>query len=338
MPTHGTQQSVFIRGTGSYAPTKLVTNEDLSKVIDTTDEWIRTRTGILERRIAEPHEATSDIATRAAARAIVNAGLKPEDIDLVIVATITPDKACPSTACLVQGKLELRKVPCFDIEAACSGFIYALSIGSAMLKANGYKHALVIGAEKLSSIVDWNDRTTCVLFGDGAGAAVLSKTDTPGTGLLDFILKADGTDPLMLQIPAGGSACPASTQSVAMGQHFLKMDGKEVFKFAVRAAEEITSEILQKNGIKPEELAYIIPHQANFRIIDSLADRLELPLDRFLMNLDRFGNTSSASIPLVLDEAVSKGKLKKGDKLLLVAFGAGLTWAASVLTWEGPER
>jgi 3-oxoacyl-[acyl-carrier-protein] synthase III len=328
------RSSIIISGTGSYLPANILSNEDITRMVETSDEWIVTRTGIRERRIAAPEEVTSDMAVAASRRAIEAAGLTPEDIDLVIVATITPDMLFPSTACILQRKLNLRPVPSFDIEAACSGFLYVLDIAQAMLRSGNSKHALVVGAEKLSSIVDWTDRSTCVLFGDGAGAVVLSRSDRADVGLLHSLLGSDGNGGDILFMPGGGAGCPATEQSVRAGHHFLKMNGKEVFKVAVRVMEKATLEILEQNSLSPDDVALIIPHQANIRIIEMLAARLKLPLERFGLNIDRVGNTSAASIPLVLDEAVRDGRIKSGDIVLMVAFGAGLTWGSSLVRWH----
>ncbi len=326
-------RSVVIQGTGSYAPTKALTNEDLAKIVDTSDEWIFSRSGIRERRIAAADETASTMGTKAARIAIEDAGLQPADIDIVIVATITPDMPFPSTACLVQSQLGVGKAVCMDIEAACSGFLYIMEVASGLLMTGRYRHALVIGTEKLSSILDWQDRTTCVLFGDGAGAAVLSLSDEPGAGIVDFKLGADGSNSDVLLMPGGGCAIPASAQSILDRQHFLKMRGKEVFKLAVRVMSQAATEILEQNGVTPDQLVCVIPHQANMRIIEALSSRLQIPIERFFLNLDKYGNTSAASIPIALDEAKRAGRLQKGDLLLLVAFGAGLTWGAALLRW-----
>lgn len=326
--------SVIVSGTGSYLPTNVLSNEDLTRMVDTTDEWIVTRTGIRERRIANPGEVTSDMAVAASREAIAAAGLQPEDIDLVIVATITPDMLFPSTACILQTKLNLRPIPAFDVEAACSGFIYVLDIAQSMLRAGSCKHALVVGAETLSSIVDWTDRSTCVLFGDGAGAVVLSRSDAKDVGIAGSLLGADGKGGDILFMPGGGALRPATEDSVRARQHFLKMNGKEVFKVAVRVMEKATLDILEQHNLSPDDVALIIPHQANIRIIEMLASRLRLPLDRFGVNIDRLGNTSAASIPLALDEVVRSGKIRRGDAVVLVAFGAGLTWGASLIRWH----
>ncbi len=326
--------SVVIRSLGSYKPKKVLTNNDLSKIVETSDEWIQTRSGIHERRIAEEEETASSMAVEAAKNALKQAQLAPEKIDLLIVATMTPDMLFPATACIVQAKLGLRCIMAFDVSAACSGFLYALETANHMLKSGRYRHALVIGTEKISSIIDWQDRTTCVLFGDGAGAVVLSKTDTPQVGILDSILFADGSNASLLYMPGGGSACPASQKSLEAQQHFLKMNGKELFKYAVRNMEQACLKILENNGLQVSDIQCIIPHQANIRIIQSLAERLNIPMERFFINIESYGNTSAASIPIALDEAFNEGKIKSGDKILLVAFGAGLTWGATLLQWH----
>ena len=323
-----------IVGLGSFAPDRVVTNHDLSQMVETSDEWILSRTGIRERRFAGDTETTSDLATEAARRAMANAGVKPEDIDLVVIATITPDMAFPSTACLTQAKLGLGKVCSFDLEAACSGFLYGLDVADALLKTRDHRLALVIGAEKLSSIMDWEDRATCVLFGDGAGAAVLAKGEGQGGELLGFFSEADGSNPSLLCQPGGGAAQPASEESLRQRQHYLKMNGREIFKVAVRLMERATRELLKKHGLTPADVSCVIPHQANARIVESLAQRLELPMDKFFCNLDRYGNTSAASIPIALNEARDTWDFENGDYVLMVAFGAGLTWASGLLRWK----
>jgi 3-oxoacyl-[acyl-carrier-protein] synthase-3 len=322
--------SVIIAGVGSYAPAQVLTNEELSKRVDTSDEWIRTRSGIRERRIAAPDEACSDLALKAAANALADAKISAADIDLLIVATCTPDLPLPSTACLVQHKLGVpAHATCFDIAAACSGFLYALEIAYGQLQTNRYKRALIIGAEKLSTITDWTDRTTCVLFGDGAGAAVLMKSPEPGKG----ILGTDGEFVDNLYIPAGGSRTPASAESVAKRDHCIRMNGREVFKSAVRVMETVAREMMEQHQLTPDQISLVVPHQANIRIIEALAGNLKMPLDKFFVNLDRYGNTSSATIPLALDEARKAGRIKPGDTTLLVAFGAGLTYGAALVRW-----
>ena len=328
------QRSVIISGMGVYLPKKMVSNDDLAQRIDTSDEWIRTRTGIRQRRIAEGKQACSDLGAIAAQRAIDDAGLAPEAIDMVIVATITADMPFPSTACLLQAKLGLRSVPCFDVDAACSGFIYLLEIASALLLAGSYKNILIVGAEKLSSILDWEDRSTCVLFGDGAGAAVLSLSEEKGVGIIACQNSADGSKSDLLCMPGGGSLQPASIESLKARQHFLKMEGREIFKAAIRLMAQSALSILQEHKISPNELSCIIPHQANARIIDALAVRLRLSLDKFYINLDKYGNTSAASVPIALSEAKNLGRFGSGDYILLLAFGAGLTWGASLIRWH----
>ncbi|MBN37851.1 MAG: 3-oxoacyl-ACP synthase [Opitutae bacterium] len=322
--------SSILRGIGSYVPFIKVDNNELSKKVDTSDEWIRSRTGIKERRYAGENENTSDLALKASQRAIDMAGVSPEEIDLVLVATITPDMAFPSTACLLQHKLGIPQVACFDLEAACSGFLYALDVADGMLSSGRYKCVLVVGAEKLSSIMDWEDRTTCVLFGDGAGAAILTKTGK-GAEMLGFRCGADGSNPSLLHQPAGGSALPASTETILARGHYLKMNGREIFKSAVRVMERASRELLSHHGIDISEVDHVIPHQANARIVESLSQRLEIPLDKFFCNLHKYGNTSAASIPIALDEAFKAEKFRKDDLGLLVAFGAGLTWSSALV-------
>ena len=320
----------ILRGIGSYVPEKILDNKELSLKVETSDDWIRTRTGIRERRIASPDQPTSELALYAARKAIEAAQIQPDQIDLVIVATITPDMAFPSTACILQHKLGLGKVACFDLEAACSGFLYSLDVADGMLASGRYKCALVIGAEKMSSILDWEDRTTCVLFGDGAGAAIIM-TEGDGPNLLGFRSGADGSNPSLLHQPAGGSKQPASFASIENREHFLKMNGKEIFKSAVRVMEKATRELLEANGLETQDVDHVIPHQANVRIVESMAQRLEIPLEKFFCNLDRHGNTSAASIPIAFDEACNRGIFRKGEIGVLVAFGAGLTWSATLV-------
>ena len=331
--------SVFIRSVGVHAPERKLTNDDLSKIVDTNDEWIKTRSGISERRIAGPDENPSDMGAKAAAHALKNAGLNPADIDLLIVATMTPDVPFPSTACLLQAKLGLRRdIPAFDVSAACSGFVFALQVGTDMLRSGRYRRALVVGAEKLSNVIDWQDRTTCVLFGDGAGAAVIEATATPNVGILGNLLGSDGVNAELIHCVAGGSAKPATAQTMADREHCLRMNGKEVFKLAVRVMSESCQRVLAQCGVSSDEVAWFIPHQANYRILEAVASQLNVGLDRFPSTLDRYGNTSAASIPLALEEAWRNGKIKHGDLVLLVAFGSGLTWGATLLRWHEPRR
>ena len=326
--------STVILGTGAYTPPRVLNNDELSHLLDTTDEWIRTRTGIRERHIAAPDVATSDLAVAAARIALADAGLEPADIDLLIVATVSPDQPMPATACLVQHKLGLSSTTaCFDLNAACSGFIYSLDIASAMLATGRYRHALLIGAEKLSSLVDWQDRTTCVLFGDGAGAVVLGRSDERNIGLLGAKLGAFGENADLLEIPRGGSRAPLTPETIGAREHYLKMKGKEVFKIAVRAMEEAARDILEQHGFTADQVACVIPHQANLRIIEAIAQYLQLPTERFYINVDRYGNTSAASIPIALDEARRTGRIQRGDLILLVAFGAGLTYGSALIRW-----
>lgn len=329
--------SVFIRGIGAYAPANRVTNEELSKRVDTTDEWIRTRSGIGERRIAAPGEHTSDMGLKAAEQAIARARIDKSEIDLVICATMSPDMPVPSTACLISAKLGLGDIPAFDIGAACSGFVYMLQVASLMLRSGDYRNILIVGSEKVSSFVDWQDRGTCVLFGDAAGAAILSRCDTPDVGVLGNVLASDGSNPELLYCPAGGSARPASAETVAGREHFLRMNGKEIFKLASRAMTSCSEKVLQKCGVSADQVACIIPHQANLRIIEAVSKQLNVPMDRFFLNLERYGNTSAASIPVALEEAWREKRIKHGDLVLLVAFGAGLTWGATLIKWHESE-
>ncbi|NLZ94075.1 MAG: ketoacyl-ACP synthase III [Firmicutes bacterium] len=320
-----------ILGVGSAIPPKIVTNFDLEKILDTSDEWIRTRTGIHERRIVEDGVCTSDLATQAARAAMQSAGVTAAEIDMIIVATITPDTITPSTACFVQAKLEAINAAAFDISAGCTGFIYALSLGHAYIQSGACKRVLVIGAEVMSRFLDWQDRSTCILFGDGAGAVLLGPVQEPG--ILGFKLGADGSQANLLIIPGGGTNQPASRSSVENRQHFIKMCGNETFKFAVRIMGEVTQEALDAAGVGKSKLDFLVPHQANLRIIESARKRFELPEDRVVVNIDRYGNMSSASIPVALDEAIKSGRLKRGHLMALVGFGAGLTWGAAVVRY-----
>lgn len=321
--------SIAVLGTGSFAPAKVVTNDDIAQIVETSDEWIFTRTGIRERRVAGPGETTTDMGVAAARSALIDAHLTPADIDLVIVATMTPDLPMPATACLVQHKLGIPEhAACFDLNAACTGFIYALDTAWAMLQSGRFRHALVIGAEKCSTVLDWQDRTTCVLFGDAAGAVVLGPARQPGSGLVGTRLHTGPGAAELLCIPGGGSSPSSPTDKRA-----IQMKGKEIFKFAVRAMEDVAREILEHHQIAAHQIACVIPHQANLRIIDAIAQYLELPLDRFYINVERYGNTSAASIPLALDEARRAGRVRPGDLTLLVAFGAGLTYGGALVRW-----
>jgi 3-oxoacyl-[acyl-carrier-protein] synthase-3 len=310
----------------------VLSNKDLEKLVDTTDEWIVTRTGIRERRIAGDGEFTSTFAVRAARQALEMAGVGPEEIDLIIVATITPDYPWPATACIVQAELGAANAVAFDISAACSGFVYALSTADRFIRCGTVRKALIIGAEVLTRIMDWTDRNTCLLFGDGAGAVVVAAGDDQ-PGIYDSLIRSDGTYATLLYQPAGGSRNPASEQTVRDRLHSLNMQGNEIFKLAVRAMEDAAVEVLEKNGLAPDDLSLLIPHQANKRIIDAIAKRLALPAEKVYINLDRFGNTSAASIPIALDEANRTGAIAKGDLVLFVAFGGGLTWGAMPVRW-----
>lgn len=325
-------KSVGIKGLGYYVPEKKMTNFDFEKIIDTSDEWIRTRTGIEERRFAAPDQATSDLCVEAARKAIEASGIVKEDIDMILVATCSPDYLVQATACLVQKKLNLKSIPACDLNAACSSFIYGLTVATGMIKGGVYKNILVIGAETLSRIIDMQDRNTCILFGDGAAAAVVGEVED-GYGILSSYLGAEGEDEEVLRTPAGGTKKPNTMETIANRENFLKMKGQEVFKFAVYALPNATSQALEKAEIKAEDLFMVFPHQANVRIIESAAKRLNLPIDKFYMNLQRFGNTSSASVGLALGEALEKGMIKKGDMIALTGFGAGLTYGSIIMKW-----
>ncbi|MCM3746045.1 ketoacyl-ACP synthase III [Paenibacillus pasadenensis] len=323
---------VGIIGTGKYVPERVLTNQDLEKMVETNDEWIVTRTGIRERRIAAEHEATSDLAYEASVKALESAGITAEDLDLIIVATITPDMFFPSTASLLQDRLGASRAAAFDLSAACSGFIYGLATGVNMIATGMYKKVLLVGAECLSRITDYNDRNTCILFGDGAGAVVLGEVEA-GRGFQSFELGSDGSGGQLLKIPGGGSRLPSTAGSVEEKQHYLKMAGNDVFKFAVRVMGSSAENALAKAGLTKADIDLLVPHQANIRIIQSALNRLELPEEKAMVNLDRYGNVSAASIPLALAEAVEQGRVHDNDKLLLVGFGGGLTWGACVLVW-----
>jgi 3-oxoacyl-[acyl-carrier-protein] synthase-3 len=313
-------------------PRRVLTNAELEKMVDTSDEWIMSRTGIRERRIADEGEFTSDMGARAAEQALQRGNIDPKTVDLIIVATCTPDTVFPSTACHIQFKIGATRAAAFDLQAACSGFLYALVTAEQFIAAGVYQTILVIGAEKLSSIVNWQDRNTCVLFGDGAGAVVLRHR--PGArGLLSYDLGADGAQTEILSVPAGGCRLPATADVLAAGGQFLQMSGKEVYRYAVSAMNRSAEDCLEKAGLKPAQLRWIIPHQANYRIIEAVAQRLSVSLEHFIINLDRYGNTSAACLPIALHETSVAGNLKQGDLVLMVAFGGGLTWAGAVLEW-----
>jgi 3-oxoacyl-[acyl-carrier-protein] synthase III len=322
-----------IASIATYLPPKLLTNADLEKMVETTDAWILQRTGIRERHIAEHGVGTSDLAYEASKKAIERAGLTPKDIDLIIVGTTTPDMAFPSTACLLQAKLGIPHAWGFDLSAACSGFTYSLTTAAQIVAAGGSKHALVVGADVMSSIIDYTDRTTCVLFGDGAGAVVVELSDDENIGILDFENYVDGNGGDALCMPAGGSLRPATHETVDQRLHYVKQEGQTVFKFAVRNMEEVCSRILDRNGINPANLDLFAAHQANSRIIRLTAEKLGMPPEKVLINIDRYGNTTGGTIPLVLNDALEQGRLKRGDLVLLASVGAGFTVGAVLLRW-----
>lgn len=325
-------KSVGILSTGKYVPEKILTNADLEKMVETNDEWIVTRTGMKERHIAREDEASSDLAYEAALIALKKANLAPEDLDLILVATITPDSAFPSTACILQNRLGAKKAAAFDLSAACSGFIYGLASASNFIATGMYKNALVIGAECLSKITDYTDRNTCILFGDGAGAVVLGEVPA-GRGFLSFELGADGSGGELLKLAGGGSRMPSSQSTVDNKQHYIYMAGSEVFKFAVRIMGNAAEEVLRKAGLEKSDIDLLVPHQANIRIIQSAVHRLNLPEEKCMINLHKYGNVSAASIPLALAEADEEGRIKPGDCVVLVGFGGGLTWGATAIRW-----
>lgn len=325
-------KAVGILATGKYVPEKILTNADLEKMVETNDEWIVTRTGMKERHIAREDQASSDLAYEAALVALKKSGVAPEDLDLIIVATITPDSAFPSTACILQNRLGAKKAAAFDLSAACSGFIYGLASASNFITTGMYKNALVVGAECLSKITDYTDRNTCILFGDGAGAVVLGEVPE-GRGFLSFELGADGSGGELLKLAGGGSRLPSSQNTVDSKQHYIYMAGSEVFKFAVRIMGNAAEEALRKAGLEKSDIDLLVPHQANIRIIQSAVHRLDLPEEKCMINLHKYGNVSAASIPLALAEADEEGRLKEGDCVVLVGFGGGLTWGATALRW-----
>jgi len=326
-----------IVGVGAYAPERIVTNSDLTKTLDTSDEWIYSRSGIRERRIVAENEATSDQAVIASQRALEDAGVQPEEVDLIITATNTPDMLFPATACLVQDRLGATRAGAFDLLAGCTGFIYGVIVGAQFIVAGTAKTVLVVGAETMSRVVNWKDRNTCVLFGDGAGAVVLRQVPED-RGILSTMLGSDGSGGKFLNMPAGGSRQPSSSDTLTQELNFLHMNGREVFKFAVRAMEDGASEVLRRAGMTRNDVDFLVPHQANIRIIEHAAKRLKLPMERVAVNVDRYGNTSTASVPLALDEALKSGKIKDGDNVILVGFGAGLTWAGLLIKWYDAKK
>ena len=324
-----------ITGWGMAVPEPIMTNDDLAKFVDTNDQWIRERTGIRERRVAKDTDFPSTLAVDASIKALKIANVRPTDIDLIICSTSTPEYIFPATACLIQDQLGATKAGAFDLLAACSGFIYALNMGAQAIRSGSIKCALIIGSETLSRFVNWKDRNTCILFGDGAGAFVLQGSERPG-GVLSAVMHSDGSGGDLLTLPGGGSHYPASESTIHEGKHYIQMDGKEVFRFATRVMASATQEVLDAAGLNLEEIRWVIPHQANIRIIEAAARGLKLPMDRFIVNLERYGNTSTASIPIAMVEAIEKGQIKNGDKFVMVGFGAGLTWGALAAEWTGP--
>lgn len=329
-----TPKSAVIRGLGAYVPERILTNKDLESIVDTTDEWIQTRTGIRERRIADPSQASSDLAVNAARDALDMAGWTPQDVDVIMVATVTPDYIFPSCACTVQGKLGASQAAAFDLSAACTGFLYGMNLARGLIVSGQAKRILLIGVETLSRITDYEDRSTCVLFGDGAGAAAIDGTREGEDGMLSVAIGADGDQGELLYMPGGGSRNPSTAETVGKRYQYLRMAGNEVFKIAVRGMEAIAREALDKANIGVEDLDLLVPHQANIRIIDATAKRLGVPPQKVMVTIDKFGNTSAASIPISMREALREKRLRKGMTVGTVAFGGGLTWGASVLRWE----
>jgi 3-oxoacyl-[acyl-carrier-protein] synthase III len=322
-----------ISALGTYVPPRLLTNEDLEKMVDTNHDWIMDRTGIRERHIAEKGVATSDLSVEAAKKALSERGLKPTDLEAILVATVTPDMLFPSTACLVQHKLGAKGAWGFDLSAACSAFVYALQVGSQFIATGAHKKVMVIGADVMSSIIDYTDRATCVIFGDGAGAVILEPAEDDSVGMIDFIHEVDGSGGCSLYMPGGGSLHPATHETVDKKMHYVHQDGQAVFKFAVRKQAEICEKILQRNGLKGSDIDAFIPHQANRRIITATADRLGLKPESIIINIDRYGNTTAGTVPLAMDTARQEGRLKKGDLVLLASVGAGFTVGATLLRW-----
>ncbi|MBS0616351.1 MAG: ketoacyl-ACP synthase III [Verrucomicrobia bacterium] len=322
-----------IIGTGSYVPSRVLTNQDLEKMVETSDEWIVTRTGMKERRLAAEGEFTSDMGLAAAVEALKSANLPAEDVECILVATLTPDYVFPSTACLIQQRLGAKCAAAVDVQAACSGYLYTLAMAKAFVEAGIYKNVLIIAAEKLSSIVDYTDRNTCVLFGDGASACVVA-SDGKGLVIQNVTLGSDGEQSQLLILPGGGSRQPATSESVANKLHYLRMEGKEVFKHAVRRMESASKESIEKAGLKEEDISWLIPHQANMRIIEALAKRFQVPMEKVYVTIHKYGNTSASSLGIALDELLKEQKVNSKEHLLLTAFGAGLTWGAAVLTHE----
>lgn len=324
-----------IVGWGMAVPERVLTNADLERMVDTSDEWIRTRTGISERRVVQPGESTSTLATEAARRALDQAGLRPNAIDMVVLATCTPDRPFPATACTVQANLGIDNAAAFDLAAACSGFVYGLAVATSMIRSGMARNLLFIAADVFTHYINWNDRNTCVLFGDGAGAVVLQPSDAP-LGLLSSVLGASGKDEDLMAVDAGGTRMPATPELLEQGRQYVYMNGREIFKLAVRGMGDSSLQAIEQAGLSIEQIDLVVPHQANLRIIDATARRLGVPMERVFVNLDRYGNTSAATIPIALVEAAERGRLHDGDNVLLTAFGGGLTWASSVVRWGRP--
>jgi 3-oxoacyl-[acyl-carrier-protein] synthase-3 len=316
-------------------PDKVITNDDIAKMVNTSDEWIVSRTGIHERRIASPDQSTASLASDAALRALEVANLHPGDLDMIILSTSSPEYIFPATASLVQDRIGAVKASAFDLLAACTGFVYALNLGSQAIKSNGAENVLVIGSETLSRVVNWKDRNTCILFGDGAGAFVMQASEEPG-GVLSAVLRSDGSGEDLLSVPGGGSRHPASMQTLYDGLHYIQMNGREVFRFATRVMAEATQQTIESSKLTMDDIQLLIPHQANLRIIEAAARRLDYPMEQVMVNVDRYGNTSTASIPIATVEALEQGRLKPGDNTVMVAFGSGLTWGAALVQWSGP--
>jgi 3-oxoacyl-[acyl-carrier-protein] synthase-3 len=330
------ERRACITAVGRYVPERVMTNADLEKIVETSDEWIRTRTGICQRHVVEKGTGTSELAVRAAREALRRRGVEPEELDLIIVATVTPDMVFPATACLVQDKLKATRAWGFDISAACSGFLYALTMGAQFVRNGAHKKVLVIGADVMTSILNYEDRATCVLFGDGAGAVLLEPGED-GTGVLDFLNEVDGSGACYLNMPAGGSVRPATHETVDQKMHFVRQEGQHVFKYAVRKFADVSLHLLERNGVKPETIDLFVAHQANIRIIEAAQQRLGLPDAKVVKNIDRYGNTTAATIPLALGTALDEGKLKKGDLVLLAAVGAGFTVGTVLVRWTGVD-
>jgi 3-oxoacyl-[acyl-carrier-protein] synthase-3 len=333
VPSSGTATRAKITALGCYVPPRLLTNADLEKMVATSNEWILGRTGIQTRHIAADDVATSDLAVEAARAALAQRGLDPAQVEVIIVCTVTPDMFFPSTACLVQDRLGAKKAWGFDLIAACAGFVYGLTTGAQMIASGAHRRVLVIGADTMSRIIDYTDRSTCVLFGDGAGAMLLEPAESGSEGLLDFLHEVDGSGGKYLYMPAGGSRHPASRETVESGMHYVHQDGQQVFKFAVRKTYEICSELLARNGLTPKDVDVLIPHQANRRIIIATAERLGIPCDRVVINIDHYGNTTGGTVPLATQDAIERGMLKKGGLALMAAVGAGFTAGASLWRW-----